>query len=58
MSAILVIILMAAFIAAIYLVHQDGMRMGREYGYNEARARMRHPSNQSNVKVRTRANEQ
>lgn len=54
MSAILIITMMIAFIATIYLAHKDGKQIGREYGYNEARARMRHPSNQSNVRVRPR----
>lgn len=54
MSAILVLTMMGAFIATIYLAHKDGKQIGREYGYNEARARMRHPSNQSNVRVRPR----
>lgn len=54
MSAILVITMMGAFIATIYLAHKDGKQIGREYGYNEARARMRHPSNQSNVRVHHR----
>lgn len=54
MSVILVITMMIAFIATIYLAHKDGKQIGRECGYNEARARMKHPSNQNNVRVRPR----
>jgi len=54
MNGTLAIMLLASLAVTIVLVHQDGKRIGREYGYNEARARMRHPSNQTNVRVRQR----